>query len=107
MYDSRKNVFQAIIVIIGFVFLSKLFAIQVISSEYRDAAESNIIMEVIEYPYRGLIHDRNGNQIVVNDPEFDLYVVPKNVKVKDTATFCSLFNINQEEFVDKIKTARE
>jgi penicillin-binding protein 2 len=107
MYDSRKYIFQAIIIIIGFVFLSKLFAIQVISSEYREAAESNIVMEVIEYPFRGLIHDRNGEQIVVNDPEFDLYVVPKNVKVKDTATFCSLFNINQEEFVQKIKNARK
>jgi penicillin-binding protein 2 len=107
MYDSRKYIFQAIVIIIGFVFLSKLFAIQVVSSEYRDAATSNIVMEVIEYPYRGLVLDRNGEQIVVNDPEFDLYVVPKNVKVKDTATFCSLFNINQEEFIDKIKTARK
>jgi penicillin-binding protein 2 len=107
MYDSRKYIFQAIVIIIGFVFLSKLFAIQVVSSEYRDAATSNIVMEVIEYPYRGLVLDRNGEQIVVNDPEFDLYVVPKNVKVKDTATFCSLFNINQEEFIDKIKTPRK
>ena len=107
MYDSRKYIFQSIIIIIGFVFLSKLFAIQVVSSEYKDAAESNIVMEVVEYPYRGLVYDRNGTQIVVNDPEFDLYVVPKNVRVSDTSRFCDHFNISKDEFVERIQTARK
>ena len=107
MYNSRKYVFQALIIVIGFVFLSKLFAIQVVSSEYRDAATSNIVMEVIEYPYRGLIYDRHGKQIVVNDPEFDLLVIPKNVKMKDTLQFCRLFDITVDEYVEKIGSAKK
>ena len=107
MNDSRKFVFQALIIIIGFVFISKLFAIQVVSSEYTEAAQSNIVMEVVEYPYRGLIYDRNGKKIVVNDPEFDLYVVPKNVKVNDTTTFCNFFNITKEDFESKVNAARK
>jgi len=62
---------------------------------------------VVEYPYRGVIYGRDGEQIVVNSPEFDLYVVPKNVLVKDTLTFCNLLNITSEEFDMKLKAARK
>ncbi len=107
MFDSRKYILQAIFIVIGFVFLSKLFVIQVLSSEYKDAAESNIIMEVIEYPYRGLIYDRNGKYLVINEPEFDLLVIPNNVQSMDTSAFCRLIGITREEFEEKLLSAKK
>jgi len=107
MFDSRRYILQAIFIVTGFIFLSKLFAIQVLSSEYKDAAESNIIMEIIEYPYRGLVYDRNQEFVVVNEPEFDLLVVPKNVHVTDTLAFCNLLEISLEEYKRNLTTARE
>ena len=106
MIESRKYIIQALVVVTGFIFISKLFAIQVLSGEYKDAAESNIILEVIEYPYRGLLYDRHGDHLVVNEPEFDLLVTPKDVHVRDTAAFCDLLNLTAEEFETKLSEAR-
>lgn len=107
MFDSRKYILQAIFIVIGFIYLSKLFAIQVLSSEYKHAAESNIIMEVIEYPYRGLIYERNGKYLVVNEPEFDLLVIPNNVQPMDTSVFCLLVGITKKEFDEKLLSAKK
>ncbi len=107
MFDSRKYILQAVFIVTGFVFLSKLFAIQVLSKEYGDAAKNNVIMKVIEYPYRGLIYDRNNNFIVVNEPEFDLFIIPKNISIPDTLFFCKLFNISLENFNERLLKAKK
>ncbi len=107
MFDSRKYTLQAIFIVTGFIFLSRLFALQVLSKEYGKAAENNIIMEIIEYPYRGLFFDRNKEFLVVNEPDYDLYVIPKSVHVSDTLAFCQLLRISREDFDEKMKKAKK
>jgi len=107
MNDSRKIVIRIGIVIVGIIFLIKLLSIQVLSDNYRLAAENNIIQRIIEYPYRGLIYDRNGDLLVINNPMYDLMVVPMEVEVKDTAEFCSMFGIDKETFKEKYNIARK
>ncbi|MFY0626468.1 MAG: peptidoglycan glycosyltransferase [Reichenbachiella sp.] len=106
MNDDRKYIIRAAVLLVGLTFLFKLFSIQVLNDDYKVAAESNIIQKVIEYPYRGLIFDRNDELLVHNEPIYDLMVVPKEVNVQDTLLFCKLFNITKEDFVDKIKSSR-
>ena len=106
MNDSRKLIIRSGVVVVGIVFLIKLLSIQVLSDNYRLAAENNIIQRIIEYPYRGLIHDRNGELLVINNPIYDLMVVPMEVEVEDTTAFCSLFGIDKETFIEKYKEAR-
>ncbi len=96
MNDSRKILIRIGVVIVGIIFLIKLLSIQVLSDNYRLAAENNIIQRIVEYPYRGLIYDRNGELLVINNPMYDLMVVPMEVEVKDTAEFCSMFGIDKE-----------
>ncbi len=105
MNDSRKLVIPAVIVLIAVIYLVKLFSIQVLEGKYADAAKGNIIQRVIEYPYRGLIYDRNGKLIVYNTPEYDLTVVPQQVEDLDTAKFCEIFSISREEFTEKMTAA--
>lgn len=107
MDDTRKNIIQLIVIVVAATFLIKLFSIQVLDSKYAQAANSNIIHEVIEYPYRGLIYDRNGELIVFNTPQYNLTVIPKDVKKIDTAKFCELFQITKQDFIDKLEVAKK
>ncbi len=107
MIENRKFYVQAIFIVIGIIFLVKLFSIQVMDSRYKLAAENNVINKVIEYPYRGLIYDRNNKIIVHNTPVYDIMVVPKEIEVADTARFCDLFEITKEEFETKILAAKK
>jgi penicillin-binding protein 2 len=107
MDDSRKHIIQLIVIVVAAIFLIKLFAIQVLDSKYAQAANSNIIHEVTEYPYRGLIYDRNGELIVINTPQFNLTVIPKDVKKIDTIKFCELFKITKQEFEETLKAAKK
>ena len=104
--ENRKYVIQAIFFIVGAVFAAKLFFIQVLNSEYKHAAEANAIKRIVEYPFRGLIYDRNGKLLVQNTPVYDLMVVPKEIKDIDTLRFCRLFHVPLEEFRLKIKAAK-
>lgn len=103
MNDSRKNVIQLIVIVTAIIFLIKLFSIQVLDDKYAQAATSNIIHRVVEYPYRGLIYDRNGKLIVYNTPQYDLTVIPKEVTKLDTLHFCKLFGLTPEEFKARYK----
>ncbi|MFZ5971215.1 MAG: penicillin-binding protein 2 [Bacteroidota bacterium] len=97
MNEGRKEIIQAIVVLTGIVFAVKLFFIQVLDSRYAELADSNAILRQVDYPYRGVIFDRNGKQIVYNTPEYDLSVITKDMGEFDSARFCEVFNINREE----------
>lgn len=107
MNESRKYIIQLVIVLTGIIFLVKLFSIQVLDSKYAEAATSNIIHKVIEYPYRGLIYDRNGKLIVYNTPQYNLTVVPAEVKKLDTTKFCEVFQLTREQFIEKMNQAED
>jgi len=108
MNDSaRKFAIQITIILIGIVFLIKLFAIQVLDPTYQLAAENNVVERIVQYPYRGLIYDRNGKLIVYNEPVYDLEVIPKEVVIEDTLSFCRAFNITPEAFKEKMQKAEK
>ena len=60
MNEGRKLLFRILIISVGAIFLIKLFFIQVADDRYSELADSNSILRIIEYPYRGLIYDRSG-----------------------------------------------
>ncbi|MBS1507642.1 MAG: penicillin-binding protein 2 [Bacteroidetes bacterium] len=103
MNEGRKEIFQLVFVLVGFIFLVKLFFIQVIDDRYAELADSNSVLRQIEYPFRGLIKDRHGKLIVYNTPEYDLEVIVKDIKNLDSAKFCSVFQITREELRKKFK----
>lgn len=97
MSEGRKEIIQGLVVFTGIVFLAKLFYIQLVDDRYARMAESNTIVKEIEYPYRGLIYDRNGKLLVYNTPEYDLFVVRKEITNLDTALFCKVFGLTRDE----------
>jgi penicillin-binding protein 2 len=103
MNDSRKEIVQIVIVLVGLIFLIKLFFIQVLDNRYAQMAEGNAILRQVEYPFRGLIYDRNHKLIVYNTPEYDIEVIIKEVKKFDSVKFCEVFRISQEELRARFK----
>lgn len=106
MNEGRKEIIQIAFFVVAIIFLTKLFFIQVVDGKYKELAESNAVLEQIDYPVRGLIYDRNGKLIVYNTPEFDLQIIKNEVKTLDTAAFCDVFSMTKEEFLIKFKELR-
>ena len=97
MNEGRREIVQIVFVLVGLIFLIKLFFIQVLDDKYAELADSNAILRQVEYPFRGLITDRNGKLIVYNTPEYDLTAIVKDIKNLDSAKFCTVFKISREE----------
>lgn len=106
MNEGRKEILQIIFILTGLVFLVKLFSIQVLDNKYAELADSNAILREVEYPFRGLIYDRNNKLIVYNTPEFDINVIRKDMKDFDSAKFCQVFQMSREELRKKFKEMR-
>lgn len=110
MNEGRREIIQIVFVLVGFVFLVKLFFIQVVDGRYKQLADSNAIRAEVDYPVRGLIKDRNGKLIVYNTPEFDLNIIHKEVKNFDSTRFCEVFSKTPEELrllFKELKARRE
>lgn len=107
MNEERKIIIQIAIIIVAMVFLIKLFNIQVLDQQYAKAAESNVIQREIEYPYRGLIYDRNNKLLVFNKPQYDINVIPNDVEKLDTALFVQTFEIEKDELVRRLEEAKD
>jgi len=103
MNEGRREIVQFVFVLVGLIFLVKLFFIQVLDNKYAELADSNAILRQVEYPFRGLITDRHGKLIVYNTPEYDLTAIVKDIKDFDSARFCSVFNLSREELRAKFK----
>jgi len=107
-YESRQFTIGAIFLVVGIIFLIRLFYIQVIDTHYKLDATNNVLRTVVKYPARGLIYDRHGELLVYNEAAYDLMVVPKAVKEDfDTVGFCSLLSMSQQEFDERFDKAKK
>jgi penicillin-binding protein 2 len=106
MNEGRKEIFQIVFVLIGLIFIIKLFFVQVVNNKYAELADSNSILRQVEYPFRGLIYDRKGKLIVYNTPEYDLEVIINDMKDFDSANFCNVFGLTREDLRNRFKALK-
>src|SRR5664279_1306389 len=92
-FINRKYVIMALIVLAALGLLVRLFIIQVAKNTYRLSADNNVLRYITQYPARGLVYDRNGKLIVINQAAYDLMVIPSLVTKIDTMSFCDLLGI--------------
>ena len=104
---NRQFVIIGIFVVVGVVYLLKLFSLQVLDKELKQSADNNVLRYVTQYPARGKVFDRNGKLLVYNEAVYDLMVVPGQVKDIDTTEFCRLLNITPESYVERINKAKK
>jgi len=103
MKESRRLVIQGVFIIVGIVYLIRLFYLQVIDDNYKAQADNNAIRRVTVYPHRGQVLDRNGKLIVINESVYDISVIPKKVNLTDTLDFCKVMDVTRPYF-DSVMT---
>lgn len=103
--SDRQYIITGIFSTIAFIFIFRLFYLQVLNPDFREDAIKMGRKVVIEFPMRGTIYDRNDKILAHNQIAFDLIVLPKEVKI-DTFAFCKLVNIDTTEFNRRMKVAK-
>ena len=104
--SKRRFVIIAVFVTVGLIFIISLFRLQVLDSEYKRFATNNVLREVVQYPARGLVYDRNGELLVYNKTAYDLLITPREVEPFDTLLFCQLVKVTKQELVEGMLKAR-
>ena len=103
---NRKYLFYFFFVVLGVIFIARLFQIQVLDLSYKIAADNNATRIIRQYPPRGYIFDRHGELLVANQLAYDLMVVPRQIKDLDTAGLCMLLNINKANLEERLAKAK-
>ncbi len=93
------------VILVGFLFIGRLFYLQVYTSNEHNLYEDNAIRKVFDYPKRGFVYDRNGELIVANQPSYDVMIIPREVEPLDTLEFCGLLKITKEGFLKRFNKA--
>lgn len=102
----RKIFLAFSIVLVGLIFLSRLFYLQVYNNTSNSFLEDNAIKKVFDYPKRGYVYDRNNILLVANQPSYDIMIIPREVKPFDTLELCSLLKITKIDLNKRLKRAK-
>lgn len=101
--QSRGGIVKIIFAAVFLVIAGQLVNLQLFSVKYKLAAENNALLRKIIYPDRGIIFDRKRRAILENTISYDLVVIPSEAKGVDTASLCSLLNIDTTEYRKRIR----
>ena len=103
-YRHRQYIIGIIMCLVVLIYIGRLFYIQVLSPEYKYAADNIAFYRKTLYPSRGLIYDCRGRLVVYNRPTATIQVIMREVAPFDTLEFCTILGISREEleqrFVD-------
>lgn len=94
MFENRKLVVGGLMILFGLIIIARLLYVQILTDDYREAADMNSRRKVVQYPSRGLIYDRTGKLLVSNQPVYDIVIVPKEVAPFDSVDFCQTVGID-------------
>ncbi len=104
--EKRKYVIGGIVVAVVLVYILRLFTLQILSNDYKQYADGNAFLNKVLFPARGVIHDRNGELLVYNQPAYDVMVVMNEVENLDTLDLCETLDITKEQFIQRMKTIK-
>ena len=106
-YENRRFLILAIILLVGSIFLFRLFYIQVVDDTYKTSADNQALRYVTQYPARGIIYDRNHELLAFNEAAYDLMVTPRQVdRDMDTLAFCALVGVDTASFAERMQKAK-
>jgi penicillin-binding protein 2 len=101
--QSRGRIIQIIFAGVFLVICGQLINLQLFSAKYKLAAENNAIVRKVIYPDRGIIFDRKRKAILENTISYDLVVTPSEARGIDTASFCTILNIDTAEYKKRMR----
>ncbi len=106
--EKRRFIIAGIAIGIVFVYLVRLFTLQLMSDDYKKNADSNAFLKKVEFPSRGVIFDRHGKLLVYNQPSYDVMVVMNEESGRlDTLEFCEAMGITKEFFIKRMNDIKD
>jgi penicillin-binding protein 2 len=96
-FDTRKYVIISFIVVVGFIYTSRLFYMQVIDDSWALRAQQIAEKRKEISPPRGPVYDRHGKKIVSNRTYYNLMMVEADMKDFDTLAFAKLIGWTKEK----------
>ncbi len=94
IYLKRQQFFRVLFILGWLALIARLLSIQVLNDKYKRSSAVISIREQIVIPARGIIRDRYGQELVINEPVFDLMVIASEVQPFDTLLLCSILDID-------------
>ncbi len=105
--DSRKYVFWAIFGMTGFLYIMKLFYMQVIDDKWKLRAQEIAEKRREILPPRAIVFDRKGKKIIRNKTYYNLMMIEKDIEDLDTNAFAELIAWTKEEVRSRFREIRE
>lgn len=105
----RKLLLLAAVILVGLIFIARLFYLQVYGGIDYNIIEDSAIKTEYTYPKRGYVYDRNGKLLVANQPSYDVMVIPGEVETLSEEAldeFCTLLKITREDYTKKLERAK-
>lgn len=96
-FDTRKYVIISFILVVGFIYTSRLFYMQVIDDSWALRAQQIAEKRKEISPPRGAVYDRHGKKIVSNRTYYNLMMIEANMKDFDTVAFAKLIGWTPEK----------
>jgi len=113
MIDSREGyarmrTLQAVVLTIFGIIVLRLAYIQLVDPQYEKLARGNALRQVVEYPPRGEVFDRNGEYLAQNRACYDLMVIYRELPRGgfDTLRMLELLDIPRAKLERALSNAR-
>jgi penicillin-binding protein 2 len=107
MNSNKHYIIIGFFVTVAFIYLVRLFYIQVATDRYKIAAETRL-SDVEKIPaYRGLIYDRKGELLVFNKAIYQLEAKKREIDTTKKAEICKLLEIKEEKFDSLYRSKKE
>lgn len=105
-HQSRVFSIRAVFLFGALLLIGKAFHLQIGSERFRAQADSVGNSQITQYPSRGLMIDRNGKLLTVNQSAYQIevtyYLFQREAETFDTTKFCRLLNITEEYFIEAV-----
>ncbi|MES2588460.1 MAG: penicillin-binding transpeptidase domain-containing protein [Bacteroidota bacterium] len=102
-FDSRKYVVIIFFLLVGFIYSTRLFYMQIIDESWTLRAQEIAEKRKLITPPRGIVYDRTGKKIVTNKTYYNLMMVEDNIRDFDTVAFAKLIGWTPEKVKYRFK----
>lgn len=99
--DGRKYVIIVFFVLVGAIYLARLFFMQVVDDTWKLRAQEIAEKRIEVTPPRGIMFDRYGKKVVSNRSYYNLMMREDDIKNLDTVAFAKLIGWTPQQVKDR------
>jgi penicillin-binding protein 2 len=104
--DIRALSIRGLLIAITILLVGKALHLQIVSETWRTRADGVGSSRIEQYPARGLLLDRNGKLLTINEPIYQIELTynqfARQAETFDTSRFCQLLGITRDYFEEAI-----